>query len=552
MQIDFDTPFHPEFRLYTRNNAGEVFPEILTPLAWSLIGAGVEEGMQNSLCGDFNTFPRTPKGEFLVIGRFAGRLHLNLSVLRTVSERLPGTSAEAMDQQFYREADGSTGLPPHEKHPDDKKWARKALPRTLRTSVTIGRRVRRAAATVPSIAEEITQFLAGNPSPDKLWSKLTELAAGYPTWFGLHMTCRALTSAPLDMAERAFAKSGIDSTTALAIIANIPGLLSVQPSRELAAIAATVTPRSPLAKTLAERPTWDALSSSGVAGARELVDKLRDFLERYGHRGVNEFDPTYRAWLQDPDGVLVMLRALVGDGERPERARSSLGAEPVRLSAKQKLLVANARKAIFRAEISKDAVIRYTHQMRRVLYALAKPLASAVSMDQMMYLTTTELKAVMDGDGVPSALIERRAAEVADAKKVEPAVWSLGELAVLETKTTTETDVLSGMGGSAGTARGRVRLLSDPYGDFDDGDIIVTRVTDTAWTPLFLAAGAVVTDVGGRYSHATIVARELGIPAVVDTGNGTSVLRDGDIVEVDGNAGTVRVIEAAPARAAQA
>ena len=68
-------------------------------------------------------------------------------------------------------------------------------------------------------------------------------------------------------------------------------------------------------------------------------------------------------------------------------------------------------------------------------------------------------------------------------------------------------------------------------------------MTDTAWTPLFLAAGAVITDVGGVLSHATIVARDLGIPAVVNTKVASTTLHDGDLVEVDGTTGTVTVVE---------
>jgi pyruvate,water dikinase len=72
-------------------------------------------------------------------------------------------------------------------------------------------------------------------------------------------------------------------------------------------------------------------------------------------------------------------------------------------------------------------------------------------------------------------------------------------------------------------------------------EILVAPLTDPAWTPLFLAASAVVVDVGAMLSHAAIVARELGIPAVVSVEGASAVLRDGDEVEVDGDRGVVRV-----------
>jgi pyruvate,water dikinase len=74
------------------------------------------------------------------------------------------------------------------------------------------------------------------------------------------------------------------------------------------------------------------------------------------------------------------------------------------------------------------------------------------------------------------------------------------------------------------------------------GDVLVVRTTTAPWTPLFATVAAVVTDAGGVLCHAAVVAREYGIPAVVGTGRGTSAIRDGDRVEVDGDAGTVRVL----------
>jgi len=79
-------------------------------------------------------------------------------------------------------------------------------------------------------------------------------------------------------------------------------------------------------------------------------------------------------------------------------------------------------------------------------------------------------------------------------------------------------------------------------GRLQPGDILVTTVTNVGWTPLFPRAAAVVTDLGAPLSHASIVARELGIPAVVGTGNATMRLRTGDRVRVDGEHGTVEVL----------
>ena len=109
------------------------------------------------------------------------------------------------------------------------------------------------------------------------------------------------------------------------------------------------------------------------------------------------------------------------------------------------------------------------------------------------------------------------------------------------------TTQIKGLPGSAGQAAGRVRIVDSPEeGDqLQPGEILVAITTNVGWTPIFPRAAAVVTDVGAPLSHAAIVARELGIPAVVGCFNATTVLKTGDLVHVDGGEGTVKILEKA-------
>jgi pyruvate,water dikinase len=104
---------------------------------------------------------------------------------------------------------------------------------------------------------------------------------------------------------------------------------------------------------------------------------------------------------------------------------------------------------------------------------------------------------------------------------------------------------LQGVPGSPGAATGRVRVVRDPYGDIppEPGEILVAPFTDPGWTLMFMAADAVVVEVGGALSHAVVVARELGIPAVVSVENCCELLHTGDLIEVDGSTGIVRILE---------
>ena len=103
--------------------------------------------------------------------------------------------------------------------------------------------------------------------------------------------------------------------------------------------------------------------------------------------------------------------------------------------------------------------------------------------------------------------------------------------------------VLRGQGASPGRARGRARVIHSPsdFGRMRKGDILVAVATNPAWTPLFPLASAVVTETGGGATHCSLVAREYQIPAVMGTGVATQVIRDGQIITVDGAKGVVQL-----------
>ncbi len=103
---------------------------------------------------------------------------------------------------------------------------------------------------------------------------------------------------------------------------------------------------------------------------------------------------------------------------------------------------------------------------------------------------------------------------------------------------------LRGMPGSAGKITGPARVVRTlaEAGKLRPGDVLVASATLPSWTPYFAIASAVVTNTGGMLCHAAVVAREYGIPAVVGTRSATETLHDGQLVEVDGDAGTVRVV----------
>ena len=105
-------------------------------------------------------------------------------------------------------------------------------------------------------------------------------------------------------------------------------------------------------------------------------------------------------------------------------------------------------------------------------------------------------------------------------------------------------DVLRGLAASVGVVEGNARVLrsADEMGELLPGEVLVVHTTDVGWTPLFLIAAGVVTELGGPLSHAAVVAREFGVPSVVNVEGVMRVLRTGDRIRVDGDRGVVEKI----------
>ena len=553
MHLDLDTPVDPDYPVYTRANAGEVLPGIVSPLGWSLIGPPTEEGFRRSLVHDMGSLPEPEGKEFLLVARFAGRFHLNLSAIRTAAEHIVGTSAAAVDHQYLGDASGQLGsdLPPHQPGRWDKAWYLRSGPAAGRTLAVLDRRVRRERAAVLDLSAEIDRFLAAGPTDEAIVVRLGSLRPELAAVFGTHITARALTSPALELLNRALAFAGAPPDLGLRLLTGLEGVESSQPSVELRRLAGRIEAESPLGKALAGGLSYDELQTSALPGADDLRAHLADFLDRFGHRGVNEYEPTFPAWQQAPDQVVRLLAHLLGateDAGHPGALQAAARAELAQLGLRgrpARLLSANAQRSVVRGETTKATAIRVSHLMRRLVWELRRRWQSGIlDPDDLALLSLSELQAVARTHAAPAGLLDERRRQLAEAAQVDVPEVLVGAVKVVPLETgrlTTET--LTGIAGSSGVARARARVMADPAEDFEDGEVLVATVTDTAWTPLFLAAAAVVTDIGGVLSHATVVARDLGIPAVVNTKVGTRSIRTGDLVEVDGGAGTVHIIE---------
>ncbi|WP_211880648.1 PEP/pyruvate-binding domain-containing protein [Pseudarthrobacter albicanus] len=286
---------------------------------------------------------------------------------------------------------------------------------------------------------------------------------------------------------------------------------------------------------------------------------FRAFLAEYGHREtVSAVLTSAPTWSDAPEVVLGLITSLL-DERRPAvdqtgEALAELTRHPaLRIPAGRRhvlSLVEAAKAGMAFREDSHFYATMVLPPLRRALLELGRRLCEAGVLTEpaeVNHLRFEELAAMDDGGALPPAERDRYRRLVLDraAKRRELAGFPLLDPAVLFAHVRRAPGALvSGTPASRGQAAGTVRIIRGPadFGLLRSGEILVCPYTNPSWTPLFQRAAAVVVDAGGIGSHAAIVAREYGIPAVMGTGSGTSVLRNGEAVVVDGTLGRVTAV----------
>jgi len=321
---------------------------------------------------------------------------------------------------------------------------------------------------------------------------------------------------------------------------------------------------------------------STTPAGQAFLAKLNDFLGEYGQR-IDKLYVSFPAWHEEPGSVIRTLKGYIAQTER------DLDAELTAITARRESAIADARARLVgypqpvvgefefllgaaqQARFLKEEHTAWldfpaTYYARQVVIELGRRLQTAGvldSADDVFYLYMEELRATLDASPMPNRreLVAGRRANEAHFGALtapprlgilppgpppdNPVIRAVMKVFGAPPPVSDNPSVLLGLGGSAGVVRGPAKVLRS-LAEADKlvvGDILVTATTTPPWTPLFANIAGVVTDAGGILSHPAVVAREYGIPAVVGTGRATSAIVDGQIIEVDGSTGSVRIIE---------
>jgi rifampicin phosphotransferase len=553
------------FPLYTRGNAGEVFPEVHYPLSFSMSVdytiSAFERSMRSAgVFGDADLL-NEPTAMTAVLGGYS---YLNLSALRVVGVRSPGTTPEAIDEQYL----GASSAPRYTSAKGDQ---------SIKASVNAVRFLLRVTRTkaLPQQDADMARVAAwkqtlpnrATATDGELLDALLKSQELLAELFSNHLIVSGEAAVPVALLSNTCTKKLKDPSLLTRLLGGAGGVSSAAPSTAL----------WDLGRMVAQSTTLTALFDAGLDG---LADRLQQheefsaafakFQAKFGSRGPNEWETACPTWGTHPELALTLVdRMRNADASHDPRIGMStlISSRAVALAEADAKLLGTARKRLRKTlassdlyaqgrEQAKTTVVRAIHENRLMLRELAERVSkrSGGAFDDLWFVTKEELDAfLLNPQQFAGVIAERRAMRTLLSSKEPPFIVN-GEIPDVSTwadrNAPTSAGVvvgqkLTGIAGCAGVARGRAVVVLDAGNprDIGPGDVLVAPLTDPSWTPLFLAVEAVVVNVGAILSHAVIVSRELGIPSVVSVTDATKIIPNGALIEVDGAHGTVTILE---------
>ena len=532
--------------IYTRGNIGEVYPDVVLPLEWDIGGHPSEMGWRRGAEAiGFATADDIGDEEFVVIGIFGGYAYFNVSLMRLLGIRTPGLGPDVIDTQFLGDAD----VPRYTPRPGDRN--RRATARVILAAVRT--MLARSVPLVDEMRTRVDAYRAAAPpldaENDVLWNYLKAgMADLWDYLIGSHVvvTMQATIAAGglTDLCEKRLG----DPNLAVTLTTGIGDVVSAEPARVMWKLANETAPED-----------YDAAFTA--------------FLRHHGHRGPNEFSLMGRDWAAFPELATAAIDTMRGvDPDRSPRAQERrMAAERGRAVAAAKATLGWRGRRLDAAirstalwsrarEESKNQVIRGNQLARHAFLELLRRARESGGVEDRigpLLLREAEFLAYLADPPSLVDTIEQRRADYHHLKSLEPPFAfdtsaHGGGPPPIETWPARRTEgqraepgsVLRGAAGSPGVATGRARVVLDPADPkgLEPGEVLIAPLTDPSWTPLFVSAAGVVVEVGAAMSHSMIVSRELGIPCVVGVDDATLRIPNGAEVEIDGQAGTVRLL----------
>lgn len=546
---EFDTKIYNPDTVFTTCNIGEMLPGAVTPLSLSVTVKGIDEGLRIMLLKS-GAYKKKELDKLSCITNFNNTLFFNLTTIYKLATAVAGAKKDDVEISICSKRLNTPPLP----------WKNKPTPVRLLNSVRYFSFLFSFKKAIKKINQLIKNYRIESSADPKIFYKNI---TNYIPHYYLGTYCHYVTSshsgamggALLRVCQDSF-KDELDARSAIAgVLQNIPNIESADILKSMKDLAVAITNDNPEAAKYSPEKLIDYLEHAN----KNVSDKYQYFLQRHGHRAIREAELRSMPWKDNKISFAENLATVMNSANlHSEERKVDIEAYKKQMIGNKtgsqvkaiEFLIKQTRNSVYNREYTKSGFIRLIDNLKIAYRSLADILVQNKLLpdaDLIYFLTHQELGDLINNNKV--SLIKKAILR----KRLLPEQFECQYDDVYIGKPSPKPkyvddhniNSLSGDPISRGIIKGTARVINSPEDakTLKEGEIMVVKFTDIGWSPYYSIAGGMITEIGSALSHGAVVAREYGLPLVVNVKNATNIIKTGDTIHLNATSGLIDIIK---------
>jgi len=546
---ELDGGLFSDKEVFTRANIGEMMPGPVTPLTYSVFGRAIEVGLQDFYIS--SGVQKEYSEDWLYFRMFYNHIFFSMTRLVDISEAVLLNKKENVEFAIIGDMLGDT-------FGDYRPVIPRAFHKRLWNQIRQFRYLnagKKRTKKLQLLAE--TFALKETSEPGELYRELDASLEVVNSAYAHHY-CASSQSGTYQSALMAILSGGKDIPDtenyrdAALLMSDLKDLESADMVKSIDRFYAKYKDSPEVMDCIQSED--DCKDSVHV---NEYQDSFRELIQKHGHRCVREGELREKSWEDEPEKLKGLIRKRFLSGDRADASRKSYEEHRSEISSKLgwttkpflSMVLKPARDAVARREFTKSMAVKVQQKVKKAYVKLAGIMVEMGLLedgDQIFFLTHSELGTYLEThDAAWKTLAEERRVLFPESFKLRFPDHSQGYPEPLSQNAhgiKIKGDAVKGLPVSAGAVEARIRVVEklEDADQMEKGEIMVCQYTDVGWTPYFSLAAGLITEIGSPLSHGAVVAREYGIPAVVNAKGAMGFFKTGDLALLDGSTGVVR------------
>lgn len=542
---EFDRDDDLSGHLFTKRNVGEMMPGAVTPLTLSTSAKAIDYGMRYMLwkAGVYKSpYEEEP---LRLISSISGHLFFDMNLLYNMYTKVGIADPQSMNLSIMGEY--------HDYPPITAKFSNPLVRgvnsvKFLSYVLTGHRAMKRFDSLLAKVSfAETTSYQELYQSIDTNLACLDESLIYH---YASSSYSGSASSALYRMLDKYFPDKKKYQSFLSHLLSNIPNIESADILSRLQDLAALIKKREPDAVHFEADRLLEYIKSDKETGAL-----YREFLARHGHRCIKEAEMRNKPWRDDEMPLMHYLQSIINspmslvqsEEEIDLRKEFDFIRNPL-LKRASMVFAKKARQAVVDREYTKSQLIQIIDLFKTQYARLANLLVEAgllTDADLIYFLTHAEIGQLIQGDTALLSAAERRRKAYAIQEELSFDDIYIGKPTADVFDMEQNDGVMKGVPVSNGECEGIVHIIhsADDANKLQKGEIMVARFTDIGWTPYYSVVNGLITEIGSSLSHGAVVAREYGLPAIVNVKGATKLLKNGDRIRMDAGKGMVMLSE---------